>query len=519
MDEKARLNEILKVLNKHHILQNKSPENIRIIFEELGPTFVKIGQILSSRNDYLPNAYCLEFKKLLDKVAPIPYEEIDNTLHSIYPNYDEIFKTVNKKPLGSASIAQTHQATLKNGDVVALKIRRKNIESSVALDFKLIKKVINTLHLDQLFTSIANLKELINELEQTMKEEMNLTTELSHMEEFYLLNNNVKYLRPIKIYNEYSNSEVLVMEYIAGYKISDVEALKAAGYDLNEIGVKLANNYIKQALDDGYYHADPHASNIKILDGKIVYLDFGMMGRLSITSQQNLKKMIFYILTNNYKEIARILSLMNVNDNKIDYMSLVSDIKNVLERNKTSEIANINIKQFISDMYKMIKDNAIILPKDITMLGRGILVISGLLEIIAPDLSLALVFQNYFKSNIDKYINKEDLKRIAFNAALNTESLVAIPSELLSALKGINNNELRFNVELFNSNKLTDSISTIAHQIIIALIDSALIIGMGIIASSNKPLTNVFYIYLIISLICSIYLLYKIISNKITRKK
>jgi ubiquinone biosynthesis protein len=309
------------------------------------------------------------------------------------------------------------------------------------------------------------------------------------------------------------------MEYIDGYKIADVNNLKTAGYDLNEIGIKLANNYIKQALDDGFYHADPHASNIKILDGKIVYLDFGMMGRLSLTSQQNLKKMIFYILTNNYKEIAKIISLMNVNDNKTDYMSLVSDIKNVLEKNKTSEIATINIKAFINDMYKMLKDNAIILPKDITMLGRGILVIAGLLESIAPDLSLALVFQNYFKSNLDKYINPHDLKKIAFNAALNTESLVSIPSELLSTLKGINNNELRFNVELFNSNKLTDSISTIAHQIIIALIDSALIIGMGIIASNNKTLPNIFYIYLIISLTCSLYLIYKIIINKLTRKK
>ena len=519
MNEHARLEEILNILNKHHFLKDKSPENIRTIFEELGPSFVKIGQILSSRNDYLPNEYCIEFKKLLNDVKPIPYEEVMKTLNNEYKDVNKVFKHIDSKPLGSASIAQTHRATLINGDIVAVKVIRSNIREVINLDFKLIKKVVNIFHLEKFFTSIANINGALDELQRSMNEEMNFLTEASHIEEFAKFNSDVNYIKPIKVYREYTTNNVLVMEYINGFNISDKETLIKNGYDMHELGEKLANNYIKQAIYDGFYHADPHASNLKVLDGKIVYLDFGMMGRLSKDSRKYLEDCIFYIITNNYKEIAHELILMNTNKNLVDNMSLISDVKEVLEHNKTSEIANINIKKFINEMYKMLNDNHIILPNDIVMLARGIVVIAGLLEQISPEISLSIVFKNYYKSNLKNFISKEDLEKVLLKLSVNSKGLVDIPSELLATLKGVNNNELRFNVELSNSSKLSVMVSTMIHQVIIALVDVGFIIGMAIIISGGHRLSLSFYCYLVCAVICTCYLTYRILTNKITRKK
>jgi ubiquinone biosynthesis protein len=519
MNEKARLEEILNILNKHHFLKDKSPENIRTIFEELGPSFVKIGQILSSRNDYLPNDYCIEFKKLLNDVKPIPFNEIMQSLNNEYKDVNKVFKKIDEKPLGSASIAQTHKATLINGDIVAIKVSRSNIREMINLDFKLMKKIVKDFHLNKVFTSIADINSALDELQKSMNEEMNFLTEADHIEEFAKLNKDINYIKPIKVYREYTTKNVLVMEYIGGYNIIDKTSLSKDGYDMHELGEKLANNYIKQAIFDGFYHADPHASNLKVLDGKIVYLDFGMMGRLTKESRKALEECIFYIIINNYKEIAHELILINTNDIPVDNMILISDIKSVLEHNKTSEIASVNIKKFINEMYKMLNDNHIILPNDIVMLTRGIVVIAGLLEQISPDISLALVFKNYYKSNLKSFINKDDLDKVLLELSVNSKDLIDIPNELLATLKGINNNDLRFNVELSNSNKLSSNMSTMIHQLIIALIDASLIIGMSIITLSGKRLTLIFYIYLICSIICTCYLTYKILSNKISRKK
>src|SRR5574344_1669290 len=311
MTEKARLEEIISILNKHHFLKDKSPENIRIIFEELGPSFIKMGQILSSRNDYLHNSYCQEFKKLLNDVKPVPFNEIKNTLNDAYGDYKLIFKKIVPQPLGSASIAQTHYAILKNGEEVAIKVARKNIQAMINLDLKLLKKIVNIFHLDQLFSNVSNINSLIKELKESMLLETDFLQEAQNINKFNSYNQDIKYLKLINVKEELTKSNILVMEYVKGFEIGNVKELKEAGYDLDEIGEKLANNYIKQAIKDGYYHADPHASNIKIIDGKICYLDFGMMGNLSTSSRYYLEECIKNIITNNYKEIAHILSLIN----------------------------------------------------------------------------------------------------------------------------------------------------------------------------------------------------------------
>ena len=220
----SRLSEIIAVIKKYRLTKDITPENVRLALEELGPTFVKMGQILSSRDDLIPKEFCNEFQKLKHSVKPMPYETVEEILTREYDcPPSEIYQEINKIPVGSASIAQVHKAVLKTGE-----FRENN-------------------------------KELV-------------------------------YLKPLKVFNKYSTNNILVMEYIDGFNISDTEELKKAGYDMDEIAEKLAHNYLKQAIDDGFYHADPHSDNIKVVEGKIAYLDFGMMGRLSKRNRKFINK-------------------------------------------------------------------------------------------------------------------------------------------------------------------------------------------------------------------------------------
>ena len=330
------------------------------------------------------------------------------------------------------------------------------------MDTRLLKKAISILQLDKVVGNIVDLKEIVDEVYSSAKEEMNFMVEAEHIEEFENYNKNVMYIRPLKVYKKYSTPYILVMECVGGCFINEKSKLDRLGYNMNEIALKLADNYIKQAIDDGFFHADPHADNIKIIDGKIAYLDFGMMGRLSSKNKNLLNKCIVAIIKNDIVEVAHILSLLNVNDSNIDYMKLNSDIRMVLDKNKTLEINDIDIKDFMKDMFSMLHNNDIKLPKDISMLVRGIVVLEGTLEEIDSTISLMQVLKNRF--NTSKIMTKEKIESGLVKILENSDSLVSMPKEMLTTLKGINNGELRFNIEINDSKNQVNRFEELFHQ-------------------------------------------------------
>lgn len=511
----SRLSEIIAVIKKYKLTKDITPKNVRLALEELGPTFVKMGQILSSREDLIPKVYCNEFQKLKHSVKPMPYEKVEEILTREYDcSPSEIFQEINQNPVGSASIAQVHKAKLKTGEVVAIKVRREKIEELMEQDAKLLKKVISILQLNKIFGDIIDLMEVVDEMYDRAKEEMNFHTEKEHIEEFSENNKELVYIKPLKIYSKYSTNNILVMEYIDGFNISETEELKKAGYNLDEIAEKLAHNYLKQAIDDGFYHADPHTDNIKIVDGKIAYLDFGMMGRLSKRNRTLLENCITAIVKNDINEVAHILVLLDTSNNTPDYMQLKNDIKKVLDKNKTTEIVNIDIKEFVTEMFVLLRQNEIALPKEITTLIRGIVVLEGTLEKISPNINLIKVLEKKVNPE-DAFFNKEKLTSYALSTVKSGANLLLLPSEALTTLKGINSGELRFNIELTDSKHQIDRIEKIVHITIISALDVAFIIGTSqMVVKTEESLPFIFYLYMVGAIICTLWLLYKLVISK-----
>ena len=241
-----------------------------------------------------------------------------------------------------------------------------------------------------------------------------------------------------------------------------------------------------------------------------------MMGTINVRYRNLLEKCLIAIANNDYNEVANVLKAIDTNSSYVDQMQLKNDIKKVLDKNKTAELADINVKDFAADMFLMLNRHKITLPRDITMLIRGIVVLAGLLEEINPKLSLMIVLKNHV--DISKSLNANTIKKYLLKSAKSGANLMLIPNEALTMLKGINAGDLRFNVEMTDSNGQINRMEKLFHLAIITILDVALLIGISLMCMSNQNHPIIFSSYLIGSLICTIWLFIKLLISRVKRK-
>lgn len=522
---KERLFEIIGVLKNHDVFSGIDPIKLRTILEDLGPTYIKVGQILSNRPDMLPSDYIEELSKLRSNVNPLTYQEILDILRKEYDTrLFQIFLSIDRIPLGSASIAQVHRAILKDGSEVVIKIQRPNIKETMVADIRVLKKALSILHVEKLFKNIISFDEVLDELLNTTLEEMNFLTEAAHIEEFYTIQKELKYIKVPHVYKNLTTEKVIVMEYIAGVSISETQNLIELGYDLDEIANKLAENYIYQAIDIGYFHADPHPNNILISEGKIGFIDFGMMGRLNSRNKEILRRCIFAIFNNDIKSVeTNLLILSETKNDHIDHTRLCRDLQLILDKNKTMGIKDINITKFANELMTLLSQHGITLPKDITMLVRGIVVLEGTLEIVNPNINLLQVFESRVKNfSLKTIFNKENLTNELGHALSSIGSLNRLPGDLHTFFKSTSRGETKFNIEVTDSYKFLDRFEKMIHRIVVCILDVAFILGAALMVSNGIATSDqrfLFYLYVAVGFIFTVWLFIKMYFDKLNRKK
>lgn len=524
LSSKNRLFKIIGIIKKYNVLDGISPVELRKILEELGPTFIKIGQILSNRPDMLPKEYIDELSKLRNEVCPMSYQEVLDILSDEFDKkLFQVFISIDREPLGSASIAQVHKAVLKDGTDVVIKVQRRNIKEIMITDIKVLRKALKMLHVEKIFKNIVSFDDILDELLSTTLEEMNFLIEAEHISEFYDANKEVKYIKVPRVIKKYTTEKVLVMEYIQGFNVVQREELIKAGYDLNEIGEKLADNFIYQALDIGYFHADPHPNNIIITDGKIGYIDYGMMGRLNSRNKELLKQCMVAIFNNEIKEVERILLILCDAKRDIDHNRLCKDLELILDKNKTMGISDINITKFANELIDILGKNGIKIPKDITMLVRGIVVLEGTLEVVCPDINLMQVFENKVKQNsLKNLFNEENLIKEAGHFMSSLGSMNRLPYDLHTFFKSTTRGDTKFNIEITDSNKYLDRFEKMIHRIVVCILDVAFIVGAALMVSNGIETNEqkfLFYLFFIVGLVLTIWLFIKMYIDKLNRKK
>ena len=521
IDNRARLKEITAVLSKHKITRGVTPEKLRAIFEELGPTYVKLGQIMSLHSDVLPQRYCDELMKLTSEVTPMPFETVEEVINRSYrEDWHQIFASIDKETLGSASIAQVHRAKLLDGRDVIVKVERKGIYDIMARDIGLLKRAVSLLPPVGGLKNVVDMDMVLDELWSTTQEEMDFLKEAANMEEFARNNQGIRYIRCPKLYHEYTTSRVLVMEYVGGCPIDDREHLLTRGYDLGEIGRKLVNNYVKQVMDDGFFHADPHPGNVKVHDGKIVWIDMGMMGRLTNRDRTLMGRAVRAIAVGDIAMLeSTILELGDV-QGKIDTGKLYGDLRDLMDRYGNAAMGSIDAVEFFKDTMEVMKNNAIKLPHGMTMLVRGLTQMQGVLLSISPDINMAEIAAARLK---EEMLQNFDFRKEAGKAGRRIYKAAGrsldIPPLVKIALEEYLKGQARVNMELDATKKFSHLMRRLVRNVVMGLWVMALLISSSIICTTDmKPkLLGIpalgFFGYVLAFIIC----LYVFVRHWLTR--
>lgn len=486
-ENSERFREIKDVLRKNQITRGVTPEKLRMILEELGPTYIKLGQIMSLHSDFLPKAYCDELLKLNSDVTPMPFDDVEDVInHSYGQDWRELFQFIEEAPLGSASIAQVHRARLKNGEEVIIKVERKGIYDTMARDIGLLHRLVKLIPPVGDFKNLVDLDMVLDELWSVAQEEMDFLKEAANMDEFSRNNASVQYVTTPKLYHEYSTGHVLVMEYIDGYSLDDVESLQNAGYDMDEIGTKFVNNFIKQVMDDGFFHADPHPGNVKIRDGKIVWIDMGMMGRLSEKDRHTMIKGIRGIALHDISMVENSVLEIGEFSGKPDRERLYQDLKKFIADYGTTSMGSLDVAAAIAGLVEIMKQNRISLPHGVSMLCRGLTHIQGVLAVISPDINMMQIAVNRYTEDFLKNINwKSEFQKQARIVYRSVNKGVEIPGLVTDILKEHLEGQSVVNIDLHSSEDLTNVISAAIRNIVVGLCVAALLIASSVICTTD----------------------------------
>lgn len=483
-----RLKKIVSILVKYEITKGLTPEKLRLIIEDLGPTFIKIGQIMSMRRDIFPSEYCIELEKLRSQVTPMPFDEFIQIIEDEYDSpVEDVFKFINQVPLGSASIAQVHAADLIDGSKVVIKVQRPGIYKVMAQDVVLLNRATGILNIASGIGDVVDFKMIVDEMWSTAQQEMDFLFEAKNAQLFSELNAEIKYIGCPKIYNQYTTSKVLVMEDIVGIEIDEKNALINAGYDLEEIGVKLAENYVKQIIDDGFFHADPHPGNMFIRNGQIVWIDLGMMGKLSKREMGLLRRSVKAVATRDVESLeVAILSLGVHKGRRINHSLLYEAIDRMLDVYGTEELSNINMGRFLEEILRIAAENHIGMPRGISMLSRGMITIEGVIAEISPDANFVRIMANHMAgqqiANFDLQNFMETNRR---KILISGEKAISIPGQISDVLSLATKGQLKVNLEVLGSDEPLAEIDQMVNKIVICIILAALLIGSSFIATTD----------------------------------
>lgn len=484
-DEKARLREILSILRKNKIFSGGlTPEKVRKTLEDLGPTYIKIGQIMSMQADTIPHEFLKELEKLRTNVPPMSDEDLKFIIQESYhKDINELFDDFSEQSFGSASIAQVHSAKLKGTDTkVVLKIQRKDIYERMEQDIALMRKAAKMLRFVRK-ESIVDFDNIIDELWKTAQEEMNFLIEADNAIKFYNNHTDTPYATGPKIYQELTNEKILVMEYIDGFFINDLEKIEELGYDRKEIACKLAEDYITQIIDNGFFHADPHPGNIKIRDGQIVWIDLGMMGKLNARDKSLISGLVSAIAKHDTGKIEDIALTLGTAAKDINHSKLYADIDYFLNKYGTMELGNMSLAGIVSELLDILNNHKINVPANISMLGRGLMTIEGLLAFLYPEINILEITAQHINNHTDKKEEfKRKLKQTLIQLEGGMEKFSLIPGFTADILRMIAKGQLKMNSELQISESAQFFINRMLNRIIIGMIIVALIIGSSLIA-------------------------------------
>lgn len=486
-DETKRLEEIAGVIRKHNLVKNGiTPEGLRHVLEDLGPTFIKIGQIMSSRTDVLPKEYCEELEKLRADVKPLPVETIKKEISTeLGRPAEELFLSIDEEPLGSASIAQVHAAVLPDGRKVVIKVQRPYVADMMMKDFSLLLKAARMAKISPVNQTV-NFEMIIEELKQVSINELDFRIEAETTMEFAENMKDIKYVTCPQIEREYTTQRVLTMSYVDGFSIGNLKKLEEEGYDRKEVATKLVNCFLKQVLDDGLFHADPHQGNLEILNGKICWLDWGMVGRFGKKEQNILKMAVTAVVQKDVNLMKNAVLSLGKPKRPINHPELFNDIDGIMERYCSMNLEDMNIGELLGEIVELASNHGISLPQGFSMLVRALVTIEGDIAKLNVDVNMAQLFSGKVMHDM---LEEFDLKQeiLGDSKALyeSAKKSMTIPSLSADLMKSVIKGQTKINIEPVGFDSLMKRVEIMVGDMILCIITAAIIVSSSMICTTD----------------------------------
>ena len=527
-DSRQRLMEIVGILNKHQLLRRPTPESAKAVLEDLGPTFIKLGQMVSSHSDVFPAEYCETFATLRNETNPLPFEEIEQILREEFgERYDDIFESVDAVALGSASIAQVHHARLASGEEVAIKVQRPGIKPKLREDIKLLRRASEILEVSDQIGLDFDITQFIDELDRTVNEEIDFRIEAQNLSDFYRNNQKRKGIASPRVYEELSDEHVLVMEYIDGLSFEHLDELREEYGEraMREFGKRIVQNYLDQMLADGLFHDDPHPANMMIRDGEVVWIDLGMVGRLTRGERELMRKLFTAVAYGDAAEAKRTLLIWGHASGQIDHPRLLRDIDSMLARYAGRDIANLDLANGINDLLNVLRGQSIDMPGSFLALARGLMTLQGTVQHVNPEISVTATLERYLKrtmvEDLDPIARAESIVADTYRAV---EHAVQIPQASYDVLTELKKGELQINMQLKNIEEPVNALRRSVERLELGIITAGLFMGSSMLCLTNMEprilgIPIIGFLGFGCALIAAIYLVWKLrVAEKANKK-
>lgn len=486
MGRRVRIGQIFSLLRKYEVWHNLTPVRLRRLLEELGPMFVKMGQILANRSEILPQPYCDELRHLRTEVDPVPYSVIVDCLEAEYgQKLGEIFDAVDPNPLGSASLAQVHRARLVTGEDVAVKIQRPGAQQIMAQDIDIMRSIVR--HASRFIKTdqFVDLRAVVEELWRSFREETNFLMEARNLTDFRAFHERVRGISCPRSYPEFCTEHIVVMDYIDGISIADPPALVDAGYNLEHLGAKIVEDYSTQVLDDGFFHADPHAGNIIVKDGVIYFIDLGMVGRMSSHDRVIVKDIIYSVAEGDVPKLKDSLMRFAVtrgNSAELDHTAFLSDLDFIVADFAGLDLRDLDIGEFLTSLVNLARKNDVELPAVVTMFARGMVTLEGLLSEYMPEVNMVSIISAHIQHEKSSFTRARETAE-----ALGAQSLRAVKGQLEAAehlglaSRMLTRGQLKINAQVLGSDAVLRRLGQIMDRLSMSIVIAGLFIGSSVV--------------------------------------
>ncbi len=460
------------------------PRRIRMVFEELGPTFVKFGQMLSTRPDLIPEEFVVEFAKLQENVPPFDIKTVKEIIESDleYP-CSVLFESFDDEPIAAASIAQVHHATFSDGTELVVKVQRPGIEKIVKTDLSILFMLAGLV--EKYFPSLElyNPLGMVDEFARSISKELDFVTEASNIERMARNFSDDPVLELPGVFWEYTTKRVMTIKFIDGISISDIPRLKKEGYDLEEITKNAVNIFLKQVLVHGYFHGDLHPGNILVLKGnRIGLIDFGIVGRINKKMMESVATIFVSSMREDYDAIAEEYLEMGILSDDIDFEEFKRDLRDILEPFYGRPLKNINTGELMLETIRVCIKHQIKVQKEFLLLSRSIMTLEGVARQVNPDFNLLDEGTPFIKSLLLQRVSPKRVSTDIYKSVKELTKFSAVfPKQMKTLLKKMITDSFTITFKHKGLDDFMGEIDRSSNRLSFSLVTSALIIGSSVV--------------------------------------